>query len=153
MTMAWTMPSKENWVIAQATAQSQHETLTLFALAAIAFLAVSGFALWYAMNVKKATLATVKAEQEIARKAEARILRELTPAVRRQVRRRILNDTRKEVLLKRAEAEVREEEQVARKALGATTPKAEPPRQVGTTTGFAPSGPTIDDGPVDRQTE
>lgn len=151
--MAWTMPSKENWVIAQATAQSQHETLTLFAFAAIAFLAVAGFALWYAMNVKKATLATVKAEQDLAKKAEARILRELTPAVRRQVRRRILNDTRKEVRLKQAEAEVREEEAAARKALGADSPKAAPPRSAGTTTGFAPSGPTIDDGPADRQTE
>jgi hypothetical protein len=147
------MLSKENWVIAQATAHSQHETLTLFALAAIAFLAIAGFALWYAMTVKKATLATVKIEQDIARKAEARILRELTPAVRRQVRRRILNDTRKEAMLKRAEAEVREEEQVARKALTAATPKAEPTRQAGTTTGFAPSGPAIDDGPADRQTE
>lgn len=151
--MAWTMPSKENWVIAQATAQSQHETLTLFALAAIAFLAVAGLALWYAMNVKKATLATVKAEQDIARKAEARILRELTPAVRRQVRRRILNDTRKEVRLKQAEAEVREEEVAARKALGANSPKVAPPRSAGTTTGFAPSGPAVDDGPADRQTE
>lgn len=149
--MAWTMPSKENWVIAQAAAQSNHETVTLFAFAAIAFLAFAGVALWWSMNVKKATLATVKAEQDIARKAEARLLRELTPAVRRQVRRRILNDTRKEAALKAAEAAVRDEDQAARKALGVTRKAAT--RAVGTTTGFAPSGPTIDDGPADRQTE
>lgn len=151
--MAWTMPSKENWVIAQAAAQSTHESLSLFAFAAIAFLAVAGVALWWSMNVKKATIATVKAEQDLAKKAEARILRELTPAVRRQVRRRILNDTRKEVRLKQAEAEVREEEVAARKALGANSPKVAPPRSAGTTTGFAPSGPAVDDGPADRQTE